>query len=788
VVGRIARQPRIRISAILWVAVASLAPCGSALAQAAPVEPQPDGAKFEPSRDTDLPAGKGSAGQAAPEPAAGPAPPEANPPDLPPTEPTLAPPSEATPGLVRIPDAAGPGLRRIPEPEPLPEPLPPMAAGRVYTARATATRTKDTRASTATVTKVDRASIDRSPAMTSDGVLRSLSGVATFRRSSSLVADPSSQGLNLRGLAPSGVSRTLVLLDGVPMNDPFGGWVYWRSLPRLSLDRIEVVPGGGSALYGSAALGGVVQLFARPPSQQGLDADVSYGNLRTLTFGMRLAHQFGIFGASLEGEWLRSDGYAIVAPEDRGSVDHDTPSEHGNLNGRFTLALTPKLQITGTLGYFREVQNGGTRFTTAEVTQGLATIGLAYDADLAGQFELALFGRRGTFGQVRARIDDARDTESRAGRQSVPSGDEGGSLTWTSPEVKGFGTHQFLLGIDARHIGGDSTDRLDPVMTQPDTVLVKRVSGDQWLTGGFVQDLVQIGELVDLQANLRGDLWRNYDGERNLERASGDDTNTRSAARQASTLSPRLGVLVHLQPWLQLRAAGYRAFRAPTLNELYRSFQVGTILTAANDRLGPEHALGGELGLELNSGVTRIRLTGFLNALQDPIINATLPAPLPDGSTRQRQNLGGARVHGLELDARFSFNRFVRAQFDYTWARSEVTDAGDMYALLGKRLPQDPEHRATFGVLLDNPLWFSGLIQIRVIGPQWEDDLNTLSMHGTVLLDAMLSRLLKGGWEIFAAGENILGARYLVGRAGVDTLGAPFTFRIGLRLRTPYRP
>lgn len=619
-------------------------------------------------------------------------------------------------------------------------------------------------------------------------MLRSQPSVATFRRSSSLVADPSSQGLNLRGLAPSGVSRTLVLLDGVPANDPFGGWVYWRALPRLGLDHIEVVPGGGSALYGSAALGGVVQLYARPPSQAGLDADASYGNLDTLTFGLRIAHQFGIFGAALEGEWLRSDGYRIVSGDDRGSVDRATPSEHGNLDGRFTLAITPKLHLTSNLGYFREVQNGGTRFTTAEVTLGVASVGLAYDADSAGRFELSLFGRRERFGQVRARIDEARETESRAGRQSVPSGDEGGSLTWTSPELRGFGTHQFLVGFDARHIGGESTDRLDPVMTQPDTVLVKRVAGEQWLSGGFVQDLVRIGERVDLQANLRGDLWRNYAGERELERAGGDDTQTRNAARHASTLSPRLGVLFYLQPWLQLRAAGYRAFRAPTLNELYRSFQVGTILTAANDRLGPEHVLGGELGVELISDSARLKLTGFLNWLEDPIVNATLPAALPDGSTRQRQNLGAAQVHGLELDARFSFNRVSRVAFAYTWARSEVTEAGAIRALVGKRLPQDPEHRATLSVIFDPPGWFSGVLQLRVIGPQWEDDLNTLTMHGYALLDATLSRLLAGGWEIFAAGENILGARYLVGRAGVDTLGAPFTFRVGFRIRSPYRP
>jgi outer membrane receptor protein involved in Fe transport len=785
---------RLRNLGKLLVVVAVLATGDRLRAQDAgggPAQPAPHG-KLEPSRDIDKRARDGevepdTSAPVAPELAPAPA-------DQPTPGLRRIPDDQPTPGLRRIPDdRPAPGLRRIPDAPPPPEPpasgpLLPVAAATDFKARATATRTPDARPSTATVTRVDRVAIDRSPALTTDGVLRSLPSVATFRRSSSLVADPSSQGLNLRGLAPSGVSRTLVLIDGIPANDPFGGWVYWRALPRLGLDHIEVVPGGGSALYGSAALGGVVQLFARPPSQQGVELDASYGSLDTLALGTRIAHQFGVLGAALEGEYLNSDGYRIVSGADRGPVDGPTPSEHGNIDGRFTLAITPKLKLATNLNYFREVQNGGTRFTTAEVSMGLASVGLVYDLDRAGQLELSLFGRRERFGQVRARIDDARENETRAGQQSVPSGDEGGALTWTSPALRGFGEHQILVGVDARHIAGESTDRIDPAMPQPDSVLVKRASGDQWFAGGFVQDVVRIENSVDLQANLRADAFRNYDAAREIVRADGKTTRTDGSARSASTLSPRLGLLFHVQPWLQLRAAGYRAFRAPTLNELYRSFQVGTISTAANDRLGPEHALGGELGLELQTAETRLRLTGFVSLLEDPIVNATLPSPLPDGSTRQRQNLGGARVHGLELEARFSFNRFSRVEFGYTWAHSEVTDAGPMRMLVGKRLPQDPEHRATLAVLFDNPRWLSGIVQVRVIGPQWEDDLNTLTMNGFALLDANLSRVLSGGWEIFAAAENIFNTRYLVGRAGVDTLGAPFTFRIGFRIRSRYRP
>jgi iron complex outermembrane recepter protein len=689
----------------------------------------------------------------------------------------------ATPAPAAI-QLSTPTARSAPAPgaalEPAGEPQ-----SRAYTAVATATRSLEPlRDVPASVSLLTRAQIDLHPSLTTDGLLRSLPAVATFRRSSSLVADPSSQGLNLRGLAPSGVSRTLVLLDGIPVNDPFGGWVYWRALPRLGLDRIEVVHGGGSALYGSAALAGVVQLFSRSTLCDALDADVAYGSQGTFTLGARAAHRFGKLGASLEGEWLRSDGYRIVSPEQRGPIDGKTPSEHGNINGRVAYEVTPKLQLAAALGVFREVQNGGTRFTTAEVTLGNLSLEGHLDADTAGRFDLTLYGRRASFGQVRARVAEGRTMEVRASRQEVPAGDEGGSLTWTSRELRGAGRHTLLAGLDARHASGDSTDFIEPAMRMDDSVVRKKVGGEQWLLGMFAQDLYRVAPALDLQLSLRGDIYRSYAGQRTT--TFGDDSQrvVDSEASSEAQLSPRLGVLVRPLEWLRVRGSLYRAFRAPTLNELYRSFQVGTILTAANDRLGPEELIGGELGVELLAQTAfNLRVTGFLNVLDRPITNVTLAEPLPDGSMRQRQNLGSARVHGIELDARWRFGQHLQIGFGYTWANSEVTDSGPMSLLVGKQLAQDPEHRATTTVWYDRPDWFSAMLQLRALGTQYEDDLNTLQMNGALIVDASLSRRVIEDLEVFLAAENLFDAEYLVGRAGIDTVGAPLSVRVGLRLR-----
>ena len=115
------------------------------------------------------------------------------------------------------------------------------------------------------VTVVGSAELEHAAAIALDDVLRGVPGFTLFRRSSSRTANPTAQGATLRGLGGSATSRALVLADGVPMIDPFGGWVHWSRVPAVALDRVEVVRGGASGLYGAGALAGVVQLFRRTP-------------------------------------------------------------------------------------------------------------------------------------------------------------------------------------------------------------------------------------------------------------------------------------------------------------------------------------------------------------------------------------------------------------------------------------------------------------------------------------------------------------------------------------------
>ncbi len=584
---------------------------------------------------------------------------------------------------------------------------------------------------------ITRAEIDRSPSLFTDDLLRQAPSVQTFRRSSSLSADPTSQGLSLRGIGPSGVSRAVLFVDGVPVNDGFGGWIYWRSLARLGVDHAELVAGPASAQYGSGALGGVVQLLSRPLGRFSLDAEAEAGMQETQLLAARVAGGTERLGAAVEIEGVRSDGYALVATPQQGPIDHNAPSSHLTANARLeaTLAAGVRALLTGT--YFDESENAGTPLSGATVRLGRAVVGLDWEA--AGTWRARLFGSLERFRQTRTRVSPARDSEVLTATQLIDINDVGLSVLWESHRLEALGQHVVSAGLDGRAAGG--LDR------RQETV------------GLFVQDAWRLLPSLELLGAVRGDVWHN-------------------GARWAQAVSPKLAAHYQLSPTVRLRGTVGRAFRAPTLNELYRPFQVGTIVTAANDALGPESLWGGDLGLELAPMPwLALRLTGFGNLLDGAITNVTLP----DGS-RQRQNLGQARIIGLEAGADARFARFFSLALGYTLVDARVT-AGPM-DLVGLQLAQDPAHRLTLALTYANRDVFTLSVQLRVLGAAFEDDRNTLPIAAVALLDASLSRQLGKGLELFVAAQNLLGTSYVVGRAGIDTVGPPFSVRAGLRLRS----
>ncbi|HEY4240509.1 MAG TPA: TonB-dependent receptor [Kofleriaceae bacterium] len=623
----------------------------------------------------------------------------------------------------------------------------------------------------AAVTTIGRDELDRAPDVLPDDVLRSAPSVGLFRRSASTVADPTSQGINLRGLGPSGVSRALVLFDGVPLNDAFGGWVYWRELSLPAIERIAIEPSGASAQFGNFGLGGVVSITSRPADPPRIDAMIAGGSLGTALGAVRASDSFKGLGIAVDASALRTSGYTPVADYARGAADEHA-SSHDETGGA-RLDYTHGRDHVRAFGRgFAEDLDAGTQNTTATVRSVRYGAGYTHDGD-AGQLDVSAFGATERFSQERARVAPDRSMATLASTQHTPSNSQGGSVRYTAAPLA---SNSLQVGADAMRVDGTATDTIANAMPTATSLATRSGGGTQHVVGAFVQDTAHIGARLDVMAAVRVDHVQDLAGQLVRTLHDGTQTITRVKDTNDTQLDPRVGALLHVDEEFSLRGSFYRAFRAPTLNELYRPFQVGTILTDANPTLTTEHAWGAEFGPQVATGPLEARATAFWASLSDPVFNATLATPNPDGATRERENLGHARVAGAELELAWHPAAAWTAIVAYTFIDAHAT-AGP---LTGLRLAQDPHHRATASLAYDDPKIVTATAEIRYTSRQFEDDLNTLPMGAFTVVDIFAQRAILRGFRAFAMVDNLFDTKYLVGRSGIDTVGAPRTVLVGL--------
>ena len=642
----------------------------------------------------------------------------------------------------------------------------------------TATRTPLTlRNIPSAVSVLGEQELAQSPAFTVDDLLRRIPAFSLFRRSSSLVAHPTSQGVSLRGIGPSGVSRTLVLWDGTPLNDPFGGWVYWSQLDKTSLERIEVVPGGSSSLYGSAALGGVIQAFSKAPQKSRFELDVRGGSL-----GTGRADLLGSFGGErwsglVSGTVFHTDGYHLVAPGDRGPVDVPANSRGYALRSAAFHQPDRGAQATLRLEHFGEDRGNGTplRENATDVTRFR---GLYRRKDDRGrEWQLSAYGLTQTFDSSFTAVPSHRRSEFLTREQRVPSRSAGGSLQWTGLLGQ---RHLVTSGADWQWVRGHSRET-GYRSGRPAQFQV--LGGSQQLGGVYLQDLMTLAPRWQLQLGARLDGWFNHDAVRDqMPLPSGTPTSLEFPRRGGGMLSPRGGVSFHATESLTLRGAAYRSFRAPTLNELYRGFRVGNVVTLANQNLRPETLRGAEAGLDWYAG-TKVtgRLTAYWNGLSQAISNITLQTT-PALITRQRQNVGRVRARGLDAELALRLNRDWRVRGGYLLADSTFGRFPENPGVESNRLPQVPRHRLTASLNYDRPAILSAFLLARFVGLQFDDDRNLRPLANTTLLDLQVSRRMHRNLVLTFAVENLLDRQVPVSRTSVLGIGAPRMISSGLRL------
>lgn len=659
----------------------------------------------------------------------------------------------------------------------------------------------------ASVNVLDRSDIRQTSAVVADDVLRQLPSFSLFRRTSSLSSHPTAQGVSLRGIGPSGVSRTLVMLDGIPFNDPFGGWVYWTRIPMESADRIEVVDGTTSSLYGNYAMGGVINVVTSQPTRRTLELRAQGGSFNLFDGGrsgsrrvdLRASDVWGRLGASIDVGLFDTDGYPIVAAAERGVIDTRAKVNFKNTNARLQYAVADNVLAYLQVGYFRERRDNA-KVSTFDGTPEKndtewTSVGAGVRARLSdgSNLQVRVFGDDETFRSNFLAVPAATPARS-IGRmtlnQTVPTTGLGTSAEWS----RAFGArHAFSAGVDWRRVTGESQeDGLDAATGL--TVNLRRLSGGQQQLGGFfVQDIVSVTQALTLTLSARLDHWRNTDGH-NLETSVPSGTPTANNVadlpdRRDTVGSPRVSALYQVNERVSVWGSIGQGFRAPTLNELYRQFRVGTTLTLANNQLGPERLTGGEFGVRVTPvrHVTA-RLTWFDNRVKDPVSNVTISTQGAN-VTQQRQNLGATRIRGVQADVDYRPTTSLRVEAGYLFNNAVVTKNDANTALVDKFLPQVPKHRGSVGISWSNPRVVTVGLDIQALGPQFDDDLNTRLVPGyTVpglpkyaLVSLHLSRNLQQNVEVFFSGQNLFNQLYYVGTLPT-TIGTPRLVTAGVRL------
>ena len=595
------------------------------------------------------------------------------------------------------------------------------------TASRTPTRLSDTPAS---VVVLSRETIAASAASTVDDALRQVPGFALFRRSGSRTANPTSQGVSLRGVGASGASRALVLDDGIPLNDAFGGWVYWGRVPRASIERIEVVRGGASDLYGSSAVGGVIQFVRRANNADALALDASGGSQQTGTASLFTSVAREDWRGSVAADLLTTAGYVLVDRARRGAIDREADSRHTAIDAILERAFGDAARAFLRLSRYGESRNNGTPLQINDTS--IRQIAFGVDAALASA---RLYGGDQRYHQTFSAIAADRNSERLTTDQRVPSRNNGGSAQMT----RAIGQRSVVVaGAEERSVEGTSDEG------------ATSSSGRQRTFAIFAEETWAPLARLTIAGAIRYDGWRNFDAHRN---------DVALANRSDSAWSPRLSAIVHLSDRLALTGSAYRAFRAPTLNELLRNFRVGNVLTLANDALTAERLSAVEAGVR----IAAFRATLFSMTTNDTISNVTLSTS-PSLITRQRRNQGSSRSRGLELDADWRPRPDWRLSAGWLFADASLST--------GRRTPQVPRNTATL-----QATWRSALgVQARWSTRQFDDDLNQFPLRGYAAVDLFASR-----GNVYVAVENATNARVEAGATPVVTLGQPRALRVGVR-------
>jgi len=615
--------------------------------------------------------------------------------------------------------------------------------------------------------------------------------IGLFRRASSLSAHPTTQGMTLRGVGPNGAGRALVMLDGIPLNDGFGGWVYWQAVPEQSLGDVTITHGGGAGSWGNQAISGVIAMTSRTPIATGARVRMTGGNYGTRSLAGAGDVVGDGYSLSLYGRFDDSDGFYLLDQAQRGPVDVPAARQTTSIGARLTADVSSKTKLALGAQYFDEARVNGLSLAANHTESKGLNASITHSVDARAGWQLNGYYREQDFANAFAIALDQRKQERQVLDQyAVPSTSWGANGLVEAPLGDDL---DLQFGFDVRGSKGETHERfrnLGAGFTRA------RLAGGQQALVGVHGELTKSGEGYSLSAMVRVDHWSAKNGQR-VE----TNTETSGIVRQdtivdttGSMVNGRLSGRMDMSENSQMRAALYSGFRLPTINEFYRPFRVGNDITEANPLLRPEQLIGLDVGVDTEIMGGTARLTYFRNWLNDGVGNVTLalgPGFFPPtgfvpaaGSLRQRQNIGHIVADGVELGFSGKLTEAIHLRAAYIWSRARVTGVNvGQEALTGKRLAQSPLHRGNIALDYDaGGVWTAGG-ELRLSSGQYEDDLNSRVLDAYISANAYVNWAWSQQLSLYGAVENAFDAdiQSAISGAGIITYAQPRLLSFGVR-------
>lgn len=618
--------------------------------------------------------------------------------------------------------------------------------------------------------EIGRESIVSAPSGRIEDVLSSVAGFQQFRRSDSRSANPSAQGATLRALGGNASSRAQVLLDGVPMTDPFFGYIPFSAIAPERLGSIRVTRGGGSGPFGAGALAGTIELTSADADTLGTFGGQFLANDRgeteaSATLASNLGSGFGV----ISGRWDRGKGFWTTPRDQRvpASARAAYDAWSVQLRGVAPLSDTVELQVRG-LAYRdeRTLRFDGADSSAEGQDASLRLVGRGdWQFDVLGYVQARNFTNVVVSSTRFVPVLDQRNT---------PATGLGGKIEVRPPIGE---NHVFRLGLDYRRSDGELFETALSAFSGAVTAR-RNAGGTNTDLGIFAEHDLTLGALV-LTAGARADRFTIRGGFYSERSGAGTlVTDNHFANRAGWDASFRGGALYKISDGVSLRAAAYSGLRLPTLNELYRPFVVFPVTTQANESLRNERLEGVEAGLDVSpSSNLRFALTAFDNKVKHAIANVTIATNL-----RQRQNIDAIRSRGIEANASLRLGT-VSLDGALAYTDAEARGSGFAAALDGNRPSQTPKWVAG-GTLAWRPAsdWLLSAT-VRHIGAQFEDDLETDILPAATTLDAFAQFPMAKGVMLVLRGENLTGETIVTrNQAGSIDVGTPRTLWAGVRL------